>query len=113
MRATAYIKYDGGLKSLSEKLSKHLYLADFNFDTDIMPPHEMSGHCEALGCELWLKKSNSQEYNFLFSFETEMAVEERDTEKFYDISPWLVSHLKRIGEIECYTIDEIKKLSEA
>jgi len=65
IKAKIFLRHDLGIEELSKSISSNLNIPNFYFDSDMDPPHEITGHCEALGFEIWLNKSDEiDEYPF-------------------------------------------------
>tara|TARA_Y100000768_G_scaffold377274_1_gene350290 strand:+ start:314 stop:712 length:399 start_codon:yes stop_codon:yes gene_type:complete len=101
VKAQVYLKYEGDIENLSQKISLGMILPNFSFDTDMEPPHEVFGYCEALGFEICLRKyMESKDYTYSLTLETELSIKESFNGQMHDISPWLARFISKICEIE-------------
>ncbi|WP_126973421.1 hypothetical protein [Gynurincola endophyticus] len=99
--AKIYLKFKGGIEDLSKIISKGMILPDFYFETDIEFPHNITGHCEALGFSIWLNKlTDDNIFDYTLSIETNMSLEYSYNNLLCDISPWMVRYVSEICEIE-------------
>jgi len=105
-RALVYLKYDGGIRSLADKLSTGLVIPDFCVETREEAPHDLVGSCEAFGLEAWLE-SSTEVTGFAFSFkmETEHSLEESFNDRMHDLSLWLARYIFSICEVETFAPD--------
>lgn len=104
-KAKIYLKYDGNIEEISKIISKGIVLPDFYFDTDMDPPHFITGHCESLGFSIWLNKVHDDiAFDYLLEIETNMISESVYNNTICDISPWLASYIREICEIETFYI---------
>lgn len=101
VKAKAYINYSETIHHLSEIIAKRMILPEFYFKTDMDPPHELVGHCEAMGFSLWLYAATTfTGFNYVLELETNSSFSEIVNGHMHDISPWLVRYLYKIGGIE-------------
>lgn len=104
VKAKAYINYSGTIHHLSEIIAKRMILPEFYFETDMDPPHELVGHCEAMGFSLWLHAVTTfTGFNYVLELETNESLQESFHDHMHDVSPWLVRYLSEIAGLESTT----------
>ncbi|WP_419905902.1 hypothetical protein [Kiloniella sp.] len=102
-KALVYLKYDGDIEALVEKLSKSLSIPDFWIDTREESPHELIGLCENFGFEGWLETSEKVEgFAYSFKMETEDSFDEIHTGKMHDLSLWFARFIFNVCKIETF-----------
>lgn len=96
-----FIRFDGNLEQLADKLAKTLRLESFYFKTDQDPPHKKVGLAESLGWESWLEtNSGNPPFNYRFSMETQNCYSELDEGRMHDLSPWFAQFLMSATKID-------------
>ena len=98
-KASLNIKSNEDLESVAKLISRVLVLPEFWFKSDQSPPHDITAMCEALGFEMWLKRSSSSGFNF--TIETSMRAGNVLDAEFADLSNWLADHLRLVGDLDC------------
>ena len=88
-KAEIFIKYDGKLESLADKLSQDLGIPKFHYKSDTNLPHVITAMCECLGFETWLDASNKNEgFDYCFKFYSMLRGVEPTNEQMNDVSDW-------------------------
>lgn len=110
LNAKVYLKYSSRLENLANILSKGLMIPSFFFDTDMDPPHDVTGMCESLGSDLWLEKnSDLEDFSYLLTLETKLSIDESFNNKMHDISPWLARYISKVCEIKSCIVGKTGK----
>ena len=102
-KALIYLKHDGDIKTLANKLSIGLVIPNFSVEAREEAPHDLIGSCEAFGMEAWLESSSQIEgFSYSFKMETEHSLEESFNDKMHDLSLWLARYIFSICEVETF-----------
>lgn len=102
-RALVYLKHDGDIRSLADKLGTGSVIPDFCIEAREDAPHDLVGSCEAFGLEAWLESSSEvPDFDFSFKMETEHSLEESFHDRMHDLSLWLARYIFSICEIETF-----------
>ena len=105
-KAQIFLKYNGDIKSLAEKITKHLILPEIYFDNYEEPPYDIFGTGETLGFEYFLEKcTDIMGFPFLFTIETEDSIKEMVSGQMHDLSPWLARFFSKICKIDSLIIN--------
>ena len=100
-RASIYLRYEGDIQALAQKLSKGLMLPDFEIAPSEWPPYQVVGSVEALGWELWLEHDQTvKSFNYALKMETEHSETESFNGQMHDLSPWLARYISAICRVE-------------
>jgi len=102
-KALVYLKHDGDIETLVDKLSVGLVIPNFSVESREEAPHDLIGSCEAFGMEAWLESSSQIEgFAYSFKMETEHSLEESFNDKMHDLSLWLARYIFSICEVETF-----------
>src|ERR1700690_506907 len=89
-KASVYLRHEGDIQTLAQKLSKGLMLPNFQIAPSEWPPHQAVGSVEALGWELWLEPDQTiKSFHYALKMETEHSETESFNGHMHDLSPWL------------------------
>lgn len=105
-KALVYLKHNGDIKTLADKLSAGLVIPSFDVEAREDDPHDLIGSCETFGLEAWLESSSQiKGFSYSFKMETEHSLEESFNNKMHDLSLWLARYIFSICEIETFVSD--------
>jgi len=101
-----YLAFDNNLTDLAKKIENALNVPEFYLKSDQDPPYEIVAMTEALGFEVWLKKSNNHKgYQYKITIETMLNVNDHFNKKKFDLSPWLAQYIKTNLKIDTYYLE--------
>lgn len=100
-KAKVYIKFDGDLIELGEKLSSGLQLPEFYVKTDMDFPHKRLAMTEAFGIESTLTEVTLKgKWTHIFEFSTMHSLTESANDNMHDLSNWLARYIVDICSLD-------------
>ncbi len=97
-RGKVLIKYNGTIRELGDKIKSDLHVSDWDYDTDMFPPHDEFAIGEALGINIGIHKLNKNDnFNYVFSFLTSTTSNLDTFGKNHSLSDWMASYLQTLG----------------
>lgn len=100
-KASIYIKYNGDIASLTNKIGKVFVIKDFSTEVSEWPPHNTVSSFEECGWEGWVEASEKHEgYHYIFTMETWSSHEEIMDNRMHDLSYWLAKVVSSLCNLE-------------